>query len=140
MWKVKQGSLPPRQAQTLEGIAKGMTDKEMAKQMGISPGAVHRYVDVLFYKLKLSTGKRALLVANAIQQGVLMHTAAMLLLAICVNTIADADLDMRRSSTRLTTRVQARNTRAGRSNRSGRNGLWGASELDLEVDFEELAA
>ena len=48
MWKVKQGSLPPRQAQTLEGIAKGMTDKEMAKQMGISPGAVHRYVDVLF--------------------------------------------------------------------------------------------
>lgn len=137
MWKVKQGSLPPRQAQTLEGIAKGMTDKEMAKQMGISPGAVHRYVDVLFYKLKLSTGKRALLVANAIQQGVLMHTAAMLLLAICVNTIADADLDMRRSSTRLTTRVQTRNTRAARK---GRDGLWGASEIGLEVDFDELAA
>jgi len=68
---------------------------------------------------------------------VLMHTAAMLLLAICVNTIADANLDMRRSSTRLTTRVQARNTRAARK---GRDGLWGTSEIGLEVDFEELAA
>ena len=137
MWKVQQGKLPPRQAQTLEGIAKGLTDKEMAKQMGISPGAVHRYVDVLFYKLKLSTGKRALLVANAIQQGVLTHTAAMLLLAICINTIVAADLDMRRSSTRLTTRVQTRNTRVGRN---ARKGLWGASELGLEVELEELAA
>jgi DNA-binding CsgD family transcriptional regulator len=137
MWKVQHGKLPPRQAETLEGIAKGMTDKEIAKQMGISPGAVHRYVDTLFYKLKLSTGRRALLVANAIQQGVLMNTAAMLLLAICVNTIAAADLDMRRSSTRLSTRVQVRNTRTGRN---GREGLWGASELGLEVELEELAA
>lgn len=137
MWKVQHGQLPPRQAETLEGIAKGMTDKEIAKQMGISPGAVHRYVDTLFYKLKLSTGKRALLVANAIQQGVLTSTAAMLLVAICVNTIAQADIEMRRSSTRLTTRVQARNTRAGRN---GREGLRGASELGLEVELEELAA
>lgn len=133
MWKVEHGQLPPRQAQTLEGIAKGMTDKEIAKQMGISPGAVHRYVDTLFYKLKLSTGKRALLVANAIHQGVLTSTAALLLIAICINTIAAADLDMRRSSTRLTTRVQVRNTKSGRS-------LFGASEMGLEVDLEELAA
>lgn len=137
MWKVQHGKLPPRQAETLEGIAKGMTDKEIAKQMGISPGTVHRYVDTLFYKLKLSTGKRALLVANAIQQGVLTTTAAMLLVAICVNTVAQADIDMRRSSTRLTTRVQVRNTRAGRN---GRKGLWGASEMGLEADLEELAA
>ncbi len=136
MWKVQHGELPPRQAQTLEGIAKGMTDKEMAKQMGISPGAVHRYVDTLFYKLRLSTGKRALLVANAIQQGVLTSTAAMLLLAICVNTIAQADIEMRRSSTRLSTRI----TRSTRSGRNGREGLWGASELGLEVELEELAA
>jgi DNA-binding CsgD family transcriptional regulator len=137
MWKVQHGQLPPRQAETLEGIAKGMTDKEIAKQMGISPGAVHRYVDTLFYKLKLSTGRRALLVANAIQQGVLTHTAALLLFAICVNTIAQADIEMRRSSTRLSTRVSARSTR---SNKNGRKDLWGASELGLEVDFEELAA
>ena len=120
MWKVQEGKLPPRQA-----------------QMGITPGAVHRYVDVLFYKLKLSTGKRALLVANAIQQGVLMHTAGMLLIAICVNTIADAELEMRRTSTRLTTRVQARNTRTARK---GRGGLWDASGIALEVDYEELTA
>jgi DNA-binding CsgD family transcriptional regulator len=137
MWKVEHGQLPPRQAETLEGIAKGMTDKEIAKQMGISPGAVHRYVDTLFYKLKLSTGRRALLVANAIQQGVLTSTAALLLFAICVNTIAQADIEMRRSSTRLSTRVSARTTRPSRY---GRKDLWGASELGLEVDFEELAA
>lgn len=134
MWKVEHGQLPPRQAQTLEGIAKGMTDKEIAKQMGISPGAVHRYVDTLFYKLKLSTGKRALLVANAIQQGVLTSTSAILLLTICINTIAQADIEMRRTSTRLTTRVQIRNTR------NGREGLMNTSELGLEIEFEELAA
>lgn len=139
MWKVQNGQLPPRQAETLEGIAKGMTDKEMAKQMGITPGAVRRYVDTLFYKLKLSNGKRSLLIANAIQQGVLTYTASILLIAICINTIANAEIEMRRNSTRLTTRVQVRNTRSGRSRKSERS-IFGASNPDLEADFEELAA
>lgn len=137
MWNVEKGILPYRQAQTLEGIAAGKSDKEMAIEAGVSKAAIEQAVSTLFFKLKLGKGKRALLVANAIQQGVLTTTAAMLLVAICVNTVAQADIEMRRSSTRLTTRVQVRNTRAGRN---GRKGLWGASEMGLEADLEELAA
>ena len=137
MWNVEKGLLPYRQAQTLEGIAAGKTNNEMATEAGVSKATIEKAVSTLFFKMKMDKGKRALLVANAIQQGVLTSTAAMLLVAICINTIAQADIEMRRSSTRLTTRVQVRNTRTGRN---GRDGLWGASELGLEVDKEELAA
>ena len=133
MWKVEQGKLPPRQADVLEGIAQGKTDKEMAKEFGISPETIKSAVSTLYYKLRIVNAKRSALVAEAIAKGVLVTGTTMILISsMLVNMAAQEDMEMRRSSTRLTTRI----TRVSRSGR--RDGVL-SLELD-EIEDLELAA
>ena len=61
--------LPPRQRQILRLIAKGRTNKEIAKQLGISPSTVKVHVQRLM--VGLAAGNRGEAVANAHRAGLL---------------------------------------------------------------------
>ncbi|HBA34869.1 MAG TPA: hypothetical protein DCZ12_12115 [Gammaproteobacteria bacterium] len=83
-WTVQQGTLPHRQAQVLSGLANGLTNKEIAEEAGIKPTVVSGTINTLFCKFHLSRGRRASLVAEAINSGVLsvMSNSLLVLLAV----------------------------------------------------------
>ncbi|MCH2040313.1 MAG: hypothetical protein MK185_06730 [Saccharospirillaceae bacterium] len=98
--------LPYRQAQVIEDMANGMTYDECAEHRGISRSVVNGTIQTLFYKFGLSRGNKAKLVAEAIRQGVLTSTAAMLVICVLVNMMAGIDgWQARRNSSRLNTRI-----------------------------------
>lgn len=47
--------LSPRERQTLEGLLKGQSYKQIARQLVISPSTVHKYVDSLHRHFGVST-------------------------------------------------------------------------------------
>lgn len=55
--------LTPRQLQVVRGMMLGMTDKEVARDLGISPHTVHAHVDKIRDRLGI-TGPRSALVAT----------------------------------------------------------------------------
>jgi DNA-binding CsgD family transcriptional regulator len=91
-WVVPKGQLPYRQASTLEGIAAGKSDKEMASDAGVSRAVIANAVQTLYYRLGMGKGRRGQLVAVAIRQGVL--TATSLVMIVCtLSLIATIDTD-----------------------------------------------
>ncbi|MDP2505412.1 LuxR C-terminal-related transcriptional regulator [Oceanobacter sp. 3_MG-2023] len=108
------GVLPYRQAQTLAGIANGLTNKEMAAEAGISTSVIKNAVNDLFFKFHLSKGKRSLLVAEAMRTGCLT-TKLLLVVCLFVSAVQDDQTErvQRRSTSRLTVRT-LRTVRSGR--------------------------
>lgn len=100
-------TLPPRQRETLIGLATGKTSKELARDAGVSPRAIDNAVFELAHKLRLHTSKRALIVAEACARGWLRTTAAMLLVALSFQAVTNnQEQDMRLTSrTARTTRI-----------------------------------
>ncbi len=109
LWKV-ESHFPAAQGKVLLGLANGQTNKEIAKDHGVSPSAINSAMTKLREKLsgKLeASGKRAWIVSEAIRLNWL--TLAMILL--CLNTTLFTDLDIRRSTNRLPSRTVQRMTR-----------------------------
>jgi DNA-binding CsgD family transcriptional regulator len=68
--KVETGpSLSPRQQQVLEGIAEGMTNKEIGAELGITERTVKAYAQEVYEKLGVRN--RAEAVAEGVRQGML---------------------------------------------------------------------
>jgi DNA-binding CsgD family transcriptional regulator len=61
------GQLPPRYRRTLELLLTGLSEKQIADQLGLTPGSLHQYVTMLYRKLGASS--RAELMARAIKLG-----------------------------------------------------------------------
>ena len=55
--------LSPRQRQMLEAVAKGLTNKEIARKLDIRPDSVKSYFDILFNKLGVTTRAEAVAIA-----------------------------------------------------------------------------
>lgn len=60
-----KGGVSPREREVLQLIANGLSDKEIARELGISYGTVRDYVDKI--KLKLNVANRAQAVAISIR-------------------------------------------------------------------------
>jgi DNA-binding NarL/FixJ family response regulator len=53
------GSLSPRERQTLELLAEGFLYKEIADQMGVSPGTIHQFTKQIYEKLHVHSRTEA---------------------------------------------------------------------------------
>jgi len=127
-WIVEKGTLPYRQAATLEGVAQGKPTKLIASEAGVSTTVINSALSTLATRMHLPRVKRELIVAEAIKRGLLRSTAALLVVCFISHAIADlSEFNARRSSTRLVTRT-VRTVRV-----RGRD--W-----DLPLDIDELAA
>ncbi|HET6535979.1 MAG TPA: helix-turn-helix domain-containing protein [Sphingomicrobium sp.] len=69
-----QADLTPREAQILEFVANGMSAKEVASQINISPRTVERHIEHV--RLKLRARNRPHMVTQAIAQGILLLDGA----------------------------------------------------------------
>lgn len=78
----KSGGLAPREAQHLMALAMGMTQKQIAKEFGVSPSTVGKSVQRIYQRLGVERGTAA--VASAIRRGWI----APLLLALMVSATA----------------------------------------------------
>ncbi|SDF72044.1 regulatory protein, luxR family [Onishia taeanensis] len=80
----KRGSDWPtaKQAMVLAGLASGMTQKEIARERGISPATVKSTAETLYYRLSASRA------ADAIVKGIRRGWIAPLLLALIVSAMA----------------------------------------------------
>jgi DNA-binding CsgD family transcriptional regulator len=65
-----QADLTPREAEILEFVANGMSAKEVASQISISPRTVERHIEHV--RLKLRARNRPHMVTQAIAQGILL--------------------------------------------------------------------
>lgn len=98
--------LPYRQAETLEGIAEGLSDKEMAFRAGVARGVISQTVQTLYYKLRITRGRRGQLVAEAIRQGVLTSTSLVLVVCLLASILNHTnDTEQQRNTNRLTVRA-----------------------------------
>jgi DNA-binding CsgD family transcriptional regulator len=61
------GQLPPRYRRTFDLLLTGMSEKQIANELGLTPGSLHQYVTTL-YKM-LGASSRAELMAQAIKRG-----------------------------------------------------------------------
>jgi DNA-binding NarL/FixJ family response regulator len=61
------GQLAPRYRRTFELLLTGLSEKQIADQLGLTPGSLHQYVTMLYRKL--GTSSRAELMARAIKRG-----------------------------------------------------------------------
>ena len=53
--------LTARENQVMKSLAKGLLDKEIADELGISPGTVHNYVRAVFAKLGVTNRTEAVI-------------------------------------------------------------------------------
>lgn len=68
-WKGFLGKgLAPRELQCVMGLAQGWTQKEIARELGVSPAAVTQRVTSAMYKLQVH--RAAALVAEAMRKGI----------------------------------------------------------------------
>lgn len=68
-WEGKLGmGLAPREIQCVLGLAKGQTQKEIARELGVSPAAVTQRITSAMYKLQVR--RAAALVAEAMRKGI----------------------------------------------------------------------
>jgi len=65
--------LSPRQLEVLEGLAQGMTTKQMARRLGVRPRTITMHVDVL--KLRLGAANRTETVSRAAALGLVPANA-----------------------------------------------------------------
>jgi DNA-binding NarL/FixJ family response regulator len=70
--RMMRADLTPRELQTLELLAKGSTNKQIAKTLGISDNTIRHHVNSIMEKLEVSDRTEA--VATAIRNGVLSGT------------------------------------------------------------------
>ena len=91
-WKAH--GLPYRQAETLKGIAEGLSDKEMASRAGVARGVISQTVQTLYYKLHITRGRRGQLVAEAIRAGILTSTSVLMIICtLSLSATSDANTD-----------------------------------------------
>ena len=72
--RMMRSDLTPRELQTLELVALGSTNKEIARELNISDNTVRHHVNSIMDKLQVSDRTEA--VATAIRKGVLSETDA----------------------------------------------------------------
>lgn len=78
----QQGLPTLREAETLAGLASGMTQKELARARGVSPATIRSTAEAAYYRLQAQRATEA--VAKAMRRGWI----APLLLALMVSAIA----------------------------------------------------
>ena len=125
IWRVSK-TLPIAQGEVLLGLANGLTNKEIARERGVSPSTINSTLTQIREKLSgklVATGKRAWIVSEAIHRGWLSPLMVMICISSVLGGMANEEIEMRRSSNRLTA---SRMVRAKR----GRE----AHTLDFEFD------
>lgn len=63
--------LTPRELQTLQGLARGLTNKAIAGELGIAPETARDYVSGLLHKLEAKNRTQA--VGKAVALGLIRH-------------------------------------------------------------------
>ena len=82
--------LAPRELEALLGVAQGMTAKEIARHMAISPGTVANRIENAMFKLGVH--RRATLVAEAMRRQIIAPTCYMLAVLIAAHSaLGDGD-------------------------------------------------
>lgn len=76
----QQGLPTLREAETLAGLASGMTQKELAKARGVSPATIRSTAEAAYYRLKAQRATEA--VAKAMRRGWIAPLAVALALAV----------------------------------------------------------
>ena len=93
-WKGHLGrGLAPRELQFLLWVALGLTAKEIAREVGISPAAVAKRLSNAMFKLGVT--RRAALVAEAIRRQIISPMCVVLVALIAMHALPDGD-SMRR--------------------------------------------
>ncbi len=121
IWVIRDTFFPEAQAHALLALAEGKSDKEIARERGISPDGAYN----IFRRLrsKWGTKKRSALVAEAIARGIISPLMVLICIASVLSGMVSQDFEMRRTSNRLSTRTVA--SRMVRGKRES-----------LDVDFE----
>ncbi len=103
-WKV-QSTVPFAQGEVLLGLANGLTNKEIARQRGVSPSTINGTLTQIREKLSgklVATGKRAWIVSEAIHRGWLSPLMVIICISSVFSSMMEPDVEMRRTSNRLT--------------------------------------
>lgn len=131
-WKSGTETFPEAQMFALLAIANGMSDKEIARERGISVDGAQNIFRRLRQKWEIS--KRSQLVSEAIARGIIKHNAPLAVVLLMITSLFFGmfeDHEIRRTSNRLSSRSVASRTLRLRGNRSVRT----RSDL-ISVDFE----
>ncbi|GGA80651.1 hypothetical protein GCM10011369_23240 [Neiella marina] len=99
--------IPTQQARTLLYIAFGLSQKEIAREMGVSKSAVAQACNNLYYTFRTHSMRQT--VHQAMKQGVLRYA---LVLMLCVISVGNHDME--RSYRNVRTQRTSRLTRARR--------------------------
>ncbi len=124
-WK-SSTALPTGQAKAVLGVANGWTSKEIGKFFGVSPNTVNASLNQVREKLNGDydiSGKRGWIISESIRNGWLSPLLVLICIASVLSGMVRTDIEMRRTSNRLSTR-----TIASRMVRGKRDAL--------DVDFE----
>ncbi len=124
-WTIKDTLFPEAQAHALLALAEGKSDKEIARERGISPDGAYN----IFRRLrsKWGTKKRSALVAEAIARGIISPLMVLICIATVLSGIVTPDIEIRRSSNRLSGRTCSRTVRTKK----------GREALDLDFEFSD---
>lgn len=124
-------TFPEAQAFALLGIASGMSDKEIARERGISRDGVNNTLRRLREKWGIS--KRSQLVAEAIARGIIVYCAMFLVFISGTLSIINDSFDQPRTNARISTRTSRNNRMRGRL-RTSRHDLIDFDLEDTTVD------
>ncbi|MEY8205428.1 MAG: LuxR C-terminal-related transcriptional regulator [Bermanella sp.] len=128
LWKV-HGTFPQAQGEVLLGLANGLTNKEIARERGVSVYTVNAQIMQLRAKISAryeAVGKRAKIVSEAIHRGWLVPLMVLLCMYSVMSAALNPDLQLRRPSNRLTARTMANRVVRGKRSRE-------ALAVDLEL-------
>ncbi len=129
-WK-SSTALPTGQAKAVLGVANGWTSKEIGKFFGISPNTVNASLNQVREKLNGDydiSGKRGWIISESIRNGWLSPLMVIICMASVLSGIVSPDIEIRRSSNRLSGR-----TPSGRMVRTKK----GREALDLDFEFSD---
>ncbi len=128
-WIIKDTLFPEAQAHALRALAEGKSDKEIARERGISPDGAYNIFRRL--RTKWGTKKRSALVAEAIARGIISPLMVLICIASVLSGMANPDIEMRHNSNRRTpTRLTVRRVASLMV-----RGKRGSDALDVDFEF-----
>jgi len=137
------GTVTPRQAEVLTDVARGLTNKEIAKNLGISPDRVKQIIEALSFKLKAFN--RTHLVTQAFANHLLKAVTFMLIATLNIGLANPAQANLIDDNTpEDLSRTQARRNngnrngpRTGGARNRGKNTLSILGfDLDLNLNLD----
>ncbi|MBL4833620.1 MAG: helix-turn-helix transcriptional regulator [Pseudomonas sp.] len=108
-WQGVTGLLSARELEFTLSVAEGMTDKQIARQVGLAPDSVRKRIYSAMFKLGAS--RRPQLVAECMRRSIIAPLVMLLAVACITGSVLDSASDTERAH---------RTARSHRSTRGGR--------------------